>query len=408
MKALTEVRKQLIECLRAYIANEEPKELITRDESFDEKQYGLFRLAYEQKLIPIVYASGYSRGENTEFSHKLKRSAVEGSLIQTLATLNFTELYRRFNEENVSPIVVKGIVARSLYREESVRPSGDEDIYAETEEKFLRCREIMISEGGRAEDGGDEAAAVIAFFFPNGLHIELHRKLFDDTAFEKNNGCFAHAETQLLRLGGSGAEIEIRTFNHTDNLLYMLLHALKHFISGGFGLRTALDIALYAEKYFDSIDGKRLTEGLENNSAVDFASAIFDICTKELGTDKKIFALIGGRHADGSEMLEDILAAGVYGTSEESRAHSANITRSAANGGSRLSGIVKSIFPPYSYMKKKYSYAEKAPLLLPVAWLHRGIQYLFGQKQGNTASDTLDLARKRAKLIESYGIRLER
>ena len=132
MTALTEVRKQLIECLRAYIANEEPKELITRDESFDEKQYGLFRLAYEQKLIPIVYASGYSRGENTEFSHKLKRSAVEGSLIQTLATLNFTELYRRFNEENVSPVVVKGIVARSLYREESVRPSGDEDIYSET------------------------------------------------------------------------------------------------------------------------------------------------------------------------------------------------------------------------------------------------------------------------------------
>lgn len=407
MMVLTEVQKQLIECLRAYIANEKPQEFITRDEGFAEKQYGLFRLAYEQKLIPIVYASGYSRGEDTEFSHKLKKAAMEGSFIQTLATLNFTQLYSRFNDENVSPIVVKGIVARSLYREEAVRPSGDEDIYAETEEKFLRCREIMLSEGGKASEEGD-GAAVIAFTFPNGLHIELHRKLFDDSAFEKNNGCFAHAETQLLRLGGSGAEVEIRTFNHTDNLLYMVLHALKHFISGGFGLRTALDIALYAERYFDSINGEGLTEKLKNNSAVDFASAIFDICTKELGADKKIFALIGGRRADGGEMLEDILAAGIYGTSEEIRAHSANITRNAASGGSRLSGIIKSIFPPYSYMKKKYSYAEKAPVLLPFAWLHRGIQYFFGQKKGNTAGDTLGLARKRAKLIESYGIRLER
>ena len=50
----TPVQRQFIECISAYLDNREPLELISREE-----QAELIRLAIEQKLIPMLYASGY-------------------------------------------------------------------------------------------------------------------------------------------------------------------------------------------------------------------------------------------------------------------------------------------------------------------------------------------------------------
>lgn len=402
----TPVQHQFLECISAYLDNREPLELISREE-----QAELIRLAMEQKLIPMLYASGYCRTMEDSLASEVMSAAKNQSLAQTIATISFSLLYREFQSEGLEPILVKGMLSRSLYRDEAVRPSGDEDIYA-GERDFLRCHNKLMELGAVSGGGDVDGADVIGYTMPNALHIELHRRLFDESSeySRRHNRFFEQAQTQRILLGGRGAEVEIRTFAHTENLYYMLLHALKHFIGGGFGVRTALDIALYAQRYLEKIDGEMLQNLLIEDCALNFTSAVFDICIAHFGVSEAILSLVGGRRAGGDDMLYDMLSAGVYGTADESRAHSANITKNSANGGGSLSGLMRSLFPPISYMRSSYDYLNRCSLLLPAAWIQRGFKYLLhlNKNRGNSASDALRIGEQRSRLLRKYDIRTDR
>ena len=114
----TPVQRQFIECISAYLDNREPLELISREEQAEH-----IRLAIEQKLIPMLYASGYCRTMEDSLASKVMSAAKNQSLAQTIATISFSELYREFQSEGIEPILVKGMLSRSLYRDEAVRPS---------------------------------------------------------------------------------------------------------------------------------------------------------------------------------------------------------------------------------------------------------------------------------------------
>ncbi len=407
---LSPIQNQLLACVHAYCKSTPVSDLIPKNHDTDSAHLQLYRLASEQKLVPMLYASGYCTFMRAELRQEIPRTARSHSLAQAIATLNFAELYRAFQTDGLEPIVVKGIISRSLYREEAIRPSGDEDILA-IDDAFLRCHEKLLSLGGIIMNGNIDLknASVISYMMPSGLHIELHRRLFDDSSeFDRrHNRFFETAATQHLLLGDIGGEVNIRAFAHTENIYYMILHALKHFICGGFGLRTALDIALYADRYFEHIDCAKLSKLLSEDSALDFTAAIFDICTARLGIDKRIFKLINGKRCCGDAMLLDMLSGGVYGTAEENRAHSATLTKTAASGKSKFSGIIKSMFPSADYMALKFPYVKCIPILLPIAWLHRGIRYIFGSDSaaGNSAGGALSIGIQRTELIKQYGIK---
>ena len=111
-------------------------------------------------------------------------------------------------------------------------------------------------------------------------------------------------------------------------------------------------------------------------------------------------------------MLEDILAAGIYGSSTRERLHSANITLAAAK---KESGILNALFPNIDYMKARYQYVEKCPLLLPAAWGARMGNYLLkDMRKNHQAADmaadsgesgsSLEIGKKRVELIRKYGL----
>lgn len=103
------------------------------------------------------------------------------------------------------------------------------------------------------------------------------------------------------------------------------------------------------------------------------------------------------------DLLQDILDSGVYGKSSVSRIHSSNMTLEAASDEKHSSGLKKTLFPSMSYMKKSYSYVEKYPFLLPVAWIMRIFSYI-RQTNRKEIAETIKIGKRRVKLIHTYGL----
>ena len=100
-------------------------------------------------------------------------------------------------------------------------------------------------------------------------------------------------------------------------------------------------------------------------------------------------------------MLSDIIDAGVYGNSSRERIHSSTMTLNAAKSG-RVS-VLKSVFPSRKELKHKYTYLNKCPFLLHLAWIDRIYHYLRNKSEGET-SKTISIGNKRIDLLKKYKI----
>ena len=109
-------------------------------------------------------------------------------------------------------------------------------------------------------------------------------------------------------------------------------------------------------------------------------------------------------------LLADILSAGVYGGSDMSRKHSSKITLeavSAQNRGDNAShGLLKSVFPSARELESRYPYLKSKPLLLPLAWTDRLINYQkeLARSRANSPAESIRIGNTRLELLRKYGI----
>ena len=104
----------------------------------------------------------------------------------------------------------------------------------------------------------------VTFYKPdNALKIEVHINIFstENEVFRNMNDLFEDSKehTQIKQIEG----VEIKIFDPTDNLLFLVLHTFKHFLFSGFGIRMVCDILLFQEKYQDEIHFDDLFKKLE-------------------------------------------------------------------------------------------------------------------------------------------------
>ena len=103
----------------------------------------------------------------------------------------------------------------------------------------------------------------------------------------------------------------------TDTLI---LHAYKHFVRSGIGLRQFCDIGLWAREYHGQIDWQRLHDQCAGVHAATFTAAAFKIAREYLGVDFDLPALWGDS-VDVEPLLHDTLCGVVYGSNDYTRLH---------------------------------------------------------------------------------------
>ena len=408
--------ERMLEAIRCFLNG---KKAEWQEDISEAEWMELFGLSQQHQVLPMVYETVYPcpafRTVSAEQNQILKRQVIRQVMVQSRKTEEFLALYRKLTESGITPLVVKGLVCRNIYREPDYRCSGDEDVLI-PREQFGRCHEIFTENGMKPVEPGEnmEAEGETPYYKEKGaLHIELHKELFaaESKAYGEFNGLFADAVERKIQIEING--VQVYTMCHTEHLLYLIVHAFKHFLHSGFGIRQVCDIAIYANKYGCEIDWDELQEKCRSIHAEVFAAALFDIGEKKLVFDKKracypeSWEQIG---ADGDDLLADLIAGGVFGDSSMSRKHSSNMTLQAVaeekQGNKAKASLRQSIFPGREYMERTYTYLKDYPFLLPAAWLSRIGKYLLeSQKmENNDALESIEIGNKRISLMKKYKI----
>lgn len=244
----------------------------------------IFTLANQQKLLPILFETVRktpAAEENVALFAVTKQQVIGQVLNQTVCSAEFSDLYHKLRSAGLHPIVVKGQLCSRLYPLKDHRISADDDLYIPDAE-FMACHEQLLANGLRTGTPADElASADEVSYTKNGspLYIELHRHLFDSS--EDTHDELNHFFTDLKPIEVDG----FLTMPPHEHLLYLILHAYKHFVRSGIGLRQFCDIGLWARAYHAEIDWQRLHEQCESVHAATFAAAAFRIARDYLGID---------------------------------------------------------------------------------------------------------------------------
>lgn len=366
----------------------------------------IFTLANQQKLLPILFEAARktpAAEENAALFAVTKQQVIGQVLNQTVRSAEFSDLYHKLRSAGLHPIVVKGQLCSRLYPLKDHRISADDDLLIPDGE-FFACHEQLLANGLTTDTPVDELATADEVSYTkegSPLYIELHRHLFDSSE---------DAHDELNHFFASLKPVETDGFLAMpphEHLLYLILHAYKHFVRSGIGLRQFCDIGLWARAYHVEIDWQRLHEQCESVHAATFAAAAFRIARDDLGIDFDLPTPWDGG-IDVEPLLHDTLCGGVYGSNDLTRLHSSTVTLNAvkASRTGEKSSVLSTVFPKREYLERRYPYLKKRPYLLPVAWVQRIAHYASEKQSGadNSASGSIKLGKERIELMKRYGI----
>ena len=381
-----------------------------------EEMERIIALAQEHHVLPMIFETVFDcpSAKNMDewlYAH-CRRETIHSVMAQSMKTGEFLELSRLFREQSVRPLVVKGIVCRNLYPKPDYRLSGDEDVFC-GDSQFKACHKVMI-DFGMEPSAPDLSGYEVPYHKADGaLYIELHKSLFarNSDVFSDCNLFFDNAFDRAIEIDIQGQSIP--TLSHTDHMLYLIVHAFKHFLHSGFGIRQVCDMTLFANAYGSQIDWAYVLMACRSIRADKFAAALFRIGEKYLVfcPQKACYPDFWKEiQVDEGQLLADLLYGGIYGSADRSRVHSSNMTLNAVakdkQGKKAKRGIIRTIFPSAKSIENRFPYLHNHPWLLPVAWTTR----IFGYAKesiadpNSGAGDVIRTGSQRIELLRQYDI----
>ena len=353
--------------------------------------------------------------EDADFSELT--SFVKYAAFKELGNL---QAIRLVNEEskkrNIKFVFFKGILLADLYPQHTERISCDSDILVSDGEKEA-AEELMRDMGYEKNLHSSKNHVQVYENKKYGHIIELHTRLWEDyegprvEALKKLK--LADSEKIILT---KACGLEVYTLGYKEHLIYQIFHIIKHFSLNGVGIRYLIDVTLFVNKYFDKIDFRQFWEDIRTLGYSCFTETFFIICVDELKMTDKVFDSHPVKDIQGmDELKEDLLNVGNIMDKQAGwqimGAMEAYFTGEASVPKSEFKRKMRMIFPSAKALPKVYDYAIKYPLLLPLAWVHRGVKF-FIKKQFHKddfygISEKVDVGERRLRLIEELELTMK-
>lgn len=371
----------------------------------------LSELARAQNLLPLFFeaASGIKEYVASPQYQEDQRDALYMIARQIQRSMSFVGIYQRFLENGVEPIVMKGLVLRHLYGELGEgRPSGDEDILIEVKAypavKAILEQEKYICEFPDITERELRQIQAVSFFnIERRLTIEVHTNAIgkENESRIKMNRYFSDAYSRGRVI--SIYDTPIRVMDPDTSILFLILHAWKHFLNRGVGIRQVLDILVYYKKYESEISRERLKKALKDCGAEAFWNDVLAIGERYLGFETEAQKAT----CCPEELLMDIMQAGVFGGQEKTDFVAARLNMAMEDGsenGGKLQALFRAVFPAKRQLAAGYPFLEDKPWLLPVVWVRRGFKFLryAGKDSWKIGEEILQKSSARMELIKKY------
>lgn len=333
----------------------------------------------KQKITPEVLASVYCLAKEHDLAHFVA-DFVRKSGIEPIAELKaklkqeeyvavyryeqmkyaFEEICGALDDAKIAYIPLKGSVIRGFYPEPWLRTSCDIDILVHENELEAAISGLEKLGYSREKQNFHD----VSLYSPNKVHLELHFNILEN--HDKLDSVLKNAWDYAVPTEGSRY-----AFTNEFFAFHMLAHMSYHFISGGCGARSLLDIWIMRHKMGVSYsDAEQLLEKADIYRFAVEMDKLSEQCFTDNSTDE--FS---------DTVLKYIFSGGAYGNIENS------IVVKKSKNKSSVVYALKRLFLPLKDMATLYPFLKKAPFLLPFCWVARWINVFVGGKTKRIAAE---------------------
>lgn len=323
----------------------------------------VYRLAKKHDLAHIVSSFVYQNNievKNEELRARLEREEMVAVYRYEQMKYSFEQICKIFDEARISYVPLKGAVIRAYYPYEHMRTSCDIDILIH-EEDLDSAVDCLEKKGYRFEKKNYHD---VSLFSPNRTHLELHFNVCEN--MDSLDVVLKDAWKYATLDQGSRYE-----FSKAFFVLHMYAHMAYHFLSGGCGIRSLLDIWIMEHRM--DAHYSCAEDLLKKAGIYTFASEMSNIANACFTYNE--------RDSFSALVLKYIYGGGVYGTKSN------HIAVRKADAGNAIVYVCRRLFLPYKSMVVLYPILKKQPLLLPACWLVRCVSAVFKGKTKKVVSE---------------------
>lgn len=377
--------KYFVSLISSYLNNEEP---ITPENNIDwNKIYDLSAIHNVAAIVGNQILKIKDNCPDAEILSKFKQQ-IGYTLIDADEKENTINFARTFLcENNIDFIFVKGAILRNYYPIKEFRTGSDIDIVIRNE-NFCTCEQLLRDNNCKVVNQGTNVFTL----YINNQHIEFHNVANYDNPYFKDifDMCSKTNTNEYL-------------INNENHLIYVLCHIIKHFNSCGAGIKMFMDIDAIIRKIKD-FDYDGFMNICKEINMETFAKASLSLCHYWFSTPVRC-ELDFEENSEFIKLFEtEIINGGNFGFNSRNLGNY-YVNKGASNSGkvnlaTKIRALFILTFPPKKEMKNNYTYLNKAPYLLPLAWISR--IYTGAFKRSSHSKGTIKSIMKTGKESEQY------
>ena len=350
-------------------------------------------------LYPIMKKFNETTFEDDETINQWKNSAIISEIIQIQFIEQMNKVLKKFCQEDIEVIVLKGLTLRDLYPKAELRSMSDADLLLHKED-MKKGKTILLNMEYRQDHSDSKHCVFIHKSYPP---IELHWRIVDKTFIKDISYFEKNIWENAIKV--KVCDQAVLALSSEDQVLHLCLHMIMHMVSIGLGIRQLCDLVLFVESKFDKIDWNAVYQSASECNIEKFTIVIFDLCKRlfNMPVPDNLDKLKPGETKNIDSFVSYIFTMGIYTKEVQAvKQHSYENIRSIFM---RFKLYFSIIFPWKQNFDIRYSYAQKWIILTPIAWIHRFIYVIFSKEftKGEKISyfkNRVNIVKNRTKLLK--------
>ena len=385
------------------------------------------RLAQEQVVLPLIGITLVNNeGVNCpeDIRCKLIDVARSQSSINLVRKQRIVSMLHEMEQTQLYPLLIKGYPVGDCYAYPESRGSNDTDILIFPEQEDAVC-EFLRNKGFRVDQRGKTSHHAIAQHPKFGMvevHIQLYAELMQEVWFQV---CKRDVQIKEETVQVETGAMCYSSLGHTDHLIFLTLHTIKHFIISGMGVRMMLDMAMYFSRHKDEIDVARYWRVMKELKYTEFVNCVLWSIVDTGCIDSAEFPGIGPKcPAKIQKLLYDLESSGHMGIKEAwpegSYEYNRRILMQQKSLGQyrvymlkmKIRDAYHQMFPNKEELCRIYPVIENCRWLTVFARIHRMFAYpvqkiASGELRKQLRSSSTDMpeeAKRRVELFKALGM----
>ena len=304
----------------------------------------------------------YKLCSEPQMAMALKQECLRCFSLQTIRASQMERLIKLMNEEQINHLLFKGYLVKEYYPVPELRTYGDIDFVIQQKDRE-KSHQLMLKHGYTLKTDWEPVFS----YYKDSEFYEIHTNVMEIDVSNK-----ADYKGYFSRIWEHVVKQDEYTWHFTPefHFIYLLTHIAKHIHGAGAGIRMYMDIACFVKHFEDSIDWQYVKNELQNICLYDFACTVFTAVEEWFAVKAPMeFEPVPEEVVE--EFTKFTLEAGIFGHVNRDVAVNKLKHEEDASQMTRVKSIVNRLFPDAQSISTRYTYLQKRPWLLPVAWVHR-------------------------------------